>query len=225
MNVYHSQIEDVAEVYEFSPTKAKEDDARVINVPEAATGFVIGAVRLNGETFSRADNVTVSVTHNGQPLSKAGAITEFSDANVLSYISSQPPRGEWMVHVSHTTSEPFTVSVAVFRKPISSILSFANKHRCKACKVAMRALIYALLAKLTAGAVHALDLKEFAKELAELAKEILETLAEIIGMDVEWLKELFGQVGEIFGLETPWGWLARRICEKLGLCPVNAPED
>lgn len=225
MNVYHSKLAEVVEVLEFTPTEDEESAARVINVPDGATALAIGVGRLDGRTFSRADNVTVSVTHNGEPLPANGAIIDGSGSNLRSYMSKEPPRGEWMIRVSHKTADAFVVSVAVFRRPLKALLSFKNKHQCKACKVAMRALIYAVLAKLTAGAITALDLKDFAKELAVLAKEIVEFLSHAIGQSVEWLQEAFGQVSEVFGFETPWGWLARRICEKLGLCPVGGSED
>ncbi len=82
-----------------------------------------------------------------------------------------------------------------------------------------------MLAKLTAGTIAALDLKGMVAELGHLAVEIFEFLAKTIGVSVEWLKDLFGTLGEIAGIETPWGWLARKICEKLGLCRAGASDD
>jgi hypothetical protein len=225
MNIYHSQIENAVEVFEFSPTEEKQTEARVIYVPPDAVAFAIGVGRMDGETFSRAENVTVSVTKGGQPLTPVGAIADIEDGNVRAYMSNSPPTGEWMVRVSHNTAEAFVVSVALFRKPLSALLRFKNKHQCKACQLSIRAVIYALLAKLTAGAIHILDIKHFAEHLVHLAGEMPEFLAKTIGVSAHWLKELFGGIGEILGIETPWGWLARRICEKLGLCRAGAADD
>src|SRR5436190_11452440 len=140
MNVYHSQIENVVEVFEFSPTQEQQADARVIYVPPDAVALAIGVGKTDGETFSRAENVTVAVTQNGESLTSSGAIADIENGNVRAYMSNSPPPGEWMVRVSHKTAEAFTVSVAVFRKPLRALLSFANKRQCKACKLGIRTL-------------------------------------------------------------------------------------
>jgi hypothetical protein len=225
MNVYHSQIQDVVEVFEFSPTQKEESDARVIYVPRDAVAFAIGVGRTDGEIFARAENVTVSVTQNGRPLTSEGAIADIEDGNVRAYMSDTPPSGEWMVRISHRTADAFVVSVAVFRKPLRALFLFANNHRCKACKISVRALIFALLSHLTAGAIHALSLGDLVEQLVHLAQEVVEFLAKSLGITAEALRELLGQLGEIAGFETPWAWLARRICEWLGLCPVGGSAD
>ena len=225
MNVYHSQIENVVEVFEFSPTEEEETVARVIYIPPNAAALAIGVGRTDGQTFSRAENVTVSVTKDGQSLPSTGAISDIEGGNVRAYMSDTPPSGEWMVRISHRTADAFVVSVAVFRKPLRALFSFANNHRCKACKISVRALIFALLSHLTAGAIHALSLGDLVEQLVHLAQEVVEFLAKSLGITAEALRELVGQLGEIAGFETPWAWLARRICEWLGLCPVGGSAD
>src|SRR5438477_13092361 len=225
MNIYRSQIDDAAEVLEFSPTREQESVARVITIPDDAIAVAIGVGHLEEGGFARAKTVTLTVTQNGEPLRSEGAIADIEGNYVRAYMSNNPPRGEWMIRVSHKTARAFVVSVAVFRKPVKAFLSFANKHQCKACKVSLRALIFAVLAKLTAGAIAALDLKGMVAELLHLAVEVSEFLANTIGVSVDWLKDLFGTLEEIVGIETPWGWLARKICEKLGLCRAGASDD
>jgi hypothetical protein len=225
MNIYISEIADVVKAVEFTPTQEAEEKSYPIVIPRGATAFVVGVGREEGRVFSRPENVTVSLLRNNEPISPNDENATFSGESLVSYMTGRPSSGEWSLKIEHTTSEPFLVSAAVFRKPVQSIISFTARHRCKACKASLRALIFALLAKLTAGTVAALDIKDFAAEIMRLPIAILDFLSHTIGVSSEWLKDLFGELGDIFGFETPWSWLARRICEKLGLCVRGARAD
>jgi len=88
--------------------------------------------------------------------------------------------------------------------------------------MSLRPIIFALLAKLTAGAVTALHAGNFAAALMHVSDSALAVLHNATGLPIERLRHLLGRLGDFLGIETPWGWLAKRICEELGLCSATA---
>src|SRR5260370_19256948 len=131
MNIYHSQIDDAAEVLEFSPTREQESVEQEITIPDDAIAVAIGVGHLEERTFARAETVTVTVTQNGEPLRSEEAIADMEGNHVRAYMSNNPPGGEWVVRVTHKTAKAFVVSVAVFLKTVQGVLPFPNKQPCK----------------------------------------------------------------------------------------------
>jgi hypothetical protein len=222
MNTYFSEIDDVALTLELTPTREQEKAEHSFIVKEGTVAFVLGVVRPTEEGFALATNVEVALFRNNDLIPREDNSATFVGDSLVSYIDSSPTPGVWKLEVRSHGNEPFVVSVGVLPKPLKWIRGFINIDRCKACKMSLRPIIFALLAKLTVGGVAALHVGNFTAALAHLADSALAVLHNATGLPIEWLKHLFGGVKDILGVETPWGWLAKRICEKLGFCSATA---
>jgi hypothetical protein len=225
MNIYNYKIDDAVQTLEFSPTRERDEATHYISVYDGSTALIVGVGRAVNGNFEPARNVSVSLTRNNEAINDNDRNATFLNGSLVSYIAENPIRGEWVLKVAHESPEPFIVSAAVFRRPLNFLLSFASQYQCKACKVSLRAIIFALLAKLTAGGIAAIHAGNMAEMLRNLPEAILQLASHAIGVPLGWLRRLLENLGEIFGWETPWGWLARRICEELGLCRAGAKDD
>lgn len=229
MNFLESRSDDVVYALEFTPTHDSEERLYPIDVPADAAAVTFGVGYVVDGKFRLPNNVYLELRRKGeviQPTDSDKESATFGKNGLVSFISNDPTPGKWELLIQHKEPEQFTVCVAVFRRPLSRLRSFISARRCRACKIALKAALYALLAKLAALAGGTYDLHRLSEAIASLSKAALDFLANTIGFSVDTLRELLTGLAEILDLRTPVDWLARRICERLGLCSeADAGDD
>jgi hypothetical protein len=229
MNIYHSSINGVGEFWELSPDSEAETLTYTIHVPEGAVALAVGVGEMRDNAFVVPNDVGVQLRYRGPDREAKPAIDQsleeetesaiVTDAGVMAYVSTRPAAGTWEIELKHEGLSVFSVNVAVFKGPIGAIRSFAEKHKCKACKVAVRSVLYVALAKVTAGIGVVVGLEEFIHYLAGAGEAALAFLAKTLGVGLEDLRAILEEARDILEFETPLEWLARKVCTQLRLCP------
>ena len=229
MNIYESQLDGVVHVVEFTPTRESEELPYGIDVPMGSCGFTLGIGHVTDGTFRIPDNVYVQLRREGEVIGNQTDTDKesatFGPNGLVSFIGTDPTPGKWELLIQHKEPAAFTVNVAVFRRPLIILRSFVVTHRCRACKASIKALLFAVLAKLTAGAVAALDLHHLAGVIANLSTTVLAFIAKMIGISTEALQAVLGVLADTLDIKSPLDWFARRICERLGLCRPQVSTD
>lgn len=230
MDIYESRIDGVGDFMEFVPGGEAEQIVRTVEVPEGATAFAIGVGDVEGRQFSIPPDARLALRYVGDRGPQRGVNetidvpTESSlvlNQGVVAYVNTRPTPGRWELKIEHSGRSVFSVNVSVFVRPLRSLRAFTAKHRCKACKVAVRTVLYAVFAKLTAGVIAVFDLGDLVTRLMEAPRAIREFLTNSLGMGVDQLSPVLRTVRDILEIETPLERLVRKICEALGLCPVQ----
>jgi hypothetical protein len=70
MNTYFSEIDDVAQSVELTPTREEEKTEHSFMVKEGAIAFVLGVIRPTEEGFGLATNVEVALFRGNELISR-----------------------------------------------------------------------------------------------------------------------------------------------------------
>jgi hypothetical protein len=201
-------------------------------VPDGAMALLVGVGDVQGSVFTIPKNVQVSLNYVTPDGEQHGihVTSDTPDASTLvrgaegltSFVQNSPRSGKWRLRISTIEPSSFSVNVAIFRRPLQTLRAFAASHRCKACTVAVRALLWAALSHLTAGAAAVFNLQGLAAAIATLPTAILNALGSVFGISPDVLSGVIQGALDVSEVVSPMDRLVRAICERLNLCPHQA---
>lgn len=223
MNIQYLETGEAGRTVEITPTDERDEVKIPFEVGNDAAVFALGVGFLVEGDLPPATEFSVALLRDGKLVTEEDKNATFHNDSLVAYVEENPPPGRWEIQVWQNTKRPFLVSAGFLKRGFVDILGRIPADRCKICKNSLSPLIFALLAKLTGGAVVALHGGAFAAMPAHILSAFLAGLHNLTGIPIGWLTKLFSSLPKVFGIETPWGYLARRICEKLGACPVAGP--
>lgn len=228
MDTYITQIHDVAEVIEFVPSSEHETVERVFTVPDGAIALLVGVGDVQGTRFTVPTNVDVRLSHETPEGEQQeirdtrdtpdGSAVVREDHGLTSFVQNSPRPGRWKLSITTLGTGSFSVNVAIFRMPLQAMKTFATHHRCKACTVAVRTVLYTALAHLTMGAVAFFNLQGLAAAISTLPAAILQALGNVLGISTDTLRVVLQGASDVVGIVSPLDRLVRAICERLNLC-------